>query len=247
MKYRKPKQLSEITVLEFCHQYEDGDIIEPISYWPIRAQEISIISSLCKHIEPNKEKRTLLDLNTGLGFIPYLFVQSDNFNKVYGANPPGFDMFPAPYQQNKHLKIETIATDQLIDKYKHKILCLTCVYMESDRNLTPIIFKINPKLIIYVTDKSGICGPVSLAEWEKDDIRAFDPGQMYRTILRWDGPSHYCIKAKTESSFCDHDDLNQNTIEIQLRKDIPLPVFDGVSFQKFKWENYFQPISFEQI
>ena len=278
MQYHKPKALSKITISDFCYQYRNGEMIEPISYWVVRKQETDIIASLCENIEPAKEKRTLLDSGSGLGFIPYLFANTEGLGNVVGINlseeifcPPCRDpgiitdvlvsnrkaqmksivwqARPTYLEHYRHpnLLMETCDAETTAKKYKDKILCVTCVYMESGINLTPQIFEINPKIIVYVRDKHGLCGPLTQVDWERDKNRAFEQGERYRTILRWDAPSHYCLEPKLEGSYCAYEDINQNEVEIQLRRDVALPQIRFSNPEKYGWETLLDPVNIQWV
>ncbi len=236
MNYHKPKPLDEVVLSDFTHQNRRGLIIEPISYWPIRRQEVSIITSLCEQIEPDEEKRALLVLGTAIGFEPYLFAKTGCFAQVIGINLSETIHGPAYAQPN--LRMEVCDAETAAKAYKNRITCAVSPYMESGLNLTPAIFAINPKLIVYIYDRHGLCGPLTKQAWERDKIRAFEPGNLYRRICKWDAPAHYCLSAMIEGSYCAYEHSNQNIVELQLRQDIELPQIrefqcDG----KYLWED----------
>jgi hypothetical protein len=240
MKYPKPKPLGIIQLSDFTHQYHCGEVIEPISYWVGRKAEVEKISSLCADIEPDPAKRSLLVLGTAIGFEPYLFAATENFAKVIGINRS--ETVPSPAYAAPTLRMEWCSAPTAADAHRDQITCVVCPYMESGVNLTPAILAINPKLIVYIYDRHGLCGPLTQQAWERDAIRAFEPGSAYRRIVKWAAPAHYCLKPIIEQSYCAYEHPYQNIVELQLRLDTELPPARDFQDGCYPWEAGLEPI-----
>lgn len=241
MTYQKPKPFDQVKLSDFTHHYRCGDVIEPISYWVGRKAEVGMITSVCEEIEPDSEKRAMLVLGTAIGFEPYLFAKTGCYAQVVGINLS--EAVQGPAYTHPNLRMECCDAQTAARAYRdHQITCLLCPYMESGANLTPEILAIDPKLIVYVYDQHGLCGPLTKQAWERDQIRAFEPGCSYRRICKWRSVAHYCLSAMIEGSFCAYEHPNQNVVELQLRQDLMLPEIGEFQGSKYPWEDGLEPV-----
>lgn len=212
---KETQDLNELSMWDFYGRYDGQQSIWPVSLWLIQRGEVEIIVHLSQQLPKVEGKRLLLDLKPGSGLIARLFAETGAFDHV----------IVVPGEANAELRFSHPAVEvatgsypQVAERHAGKITALICSWMGPEENLTPLIHQIGPHLIVYVRDKTGMCG--GIVGRKDGPVEPFDPGLSYQVICCWDAPSHFCLKPRLEKTYSVYDSIEQSEIEIQLRKDL---------------------------
>lgn len=230
----REKKLTELTHWDFCERSRGDQQIRPVSLWLIQKGEVEIISKLSQHLPKQGGKRLLLDLKPGSGLIACLFAETEVFNSVIVA----LDEADSGLRfSHPNVEIAKGSYPQIAQQYAGKVTALICSWMDPEENLTPLIHGIGPQIIIYVRDKTGMCAGIVVGKDGQQE--PFDPSPAYRVICRFDAPSHFCLKPRLEKTYCAYDSIEQNEVEIQLKKELVGGVSEvRIEEDPYPWEPF---------
>ena len=245
----------------------------PASYWAPRREEIQRFVDIAKAVYVRKGKPIVLDVGCGTGLLAYLLAQTGEV-EVIGLDPDKSLIKESTYH-HQNLKLEVGDSGYAVKKYSSQDVDLVInSWMPYQLNLTPDIRKIGARVIAYIKEGGGATG-VPDYDYEKllsdegfdswdDDAEnhslpnsltpengiSYHPGDNYRRAFEWSGPSAIEVQEIAEKlkgkRFLRYGNSNYNLIDIQFRKDLPIPdkiprtlIVDS---QKYKWESGLEKI-----
>lgn len=251
--------LSDITLENICGTEE----VAPVSYWAPRREEIQRFVDIAKAVHTGEGKPRVLDIGCGSGLLAYLLAETGEVD-VIGLDPEESLIEGSPYS-HPNLQLEVGDSKDAVGRYSSQDFDVALnSWMPGGLNLTPDIRDIGAKVIIYIKEMeatgvpdyaySGYLREQGIDPWEmspeekskvtaQEDYVSYEPGNNYTREFEWSGPACSEIqglgrKLKDPNAYIGMDS-DLNFIDIQFRKDIPIPEIPKINISdsdKYAWE-----------
>jgi len=226
-----------------------------VSYWIPRKAEIQRFVEIAKVVHTEGGKPTVLDVGCGKGFLAYLLAETGEVN-VVGVDPEKSLIETSPYS-HPNLQLAVGDSKSAVERYNCQDLDIVInSWMPNQLNLTPDIRAIGAKVIVYIKELGGATG-ISEYDFESNERNnaekqkppnlinqenriSYHPGRNYQRVFEWFGPTAEEIrKILTNTGLQGFEDKDYNRIDIQFRKDVPIPELPDIIIQdskKYPWE-----------